>query len=99
MAIIQAARVSVGGGGGGIAINGFGELTVAQSTNFAAGDVVINLPNTPVSANAVWLDYNGQRKYNPVHWTLAGSQITIQFSDPYVTDYEDGAFFNITYAY
>jgi hypothetical protein len=97
MALIQSSRQSAGGGG--IEVTGFGAVTVEQTANFSSGGVVITLPHTPLSPNAVWLDYNGQRKYYPSNWALAGNQITILFSDPYVTDYEDGTFFNITYIY
>lgn len=100
MALIQASRPpGSGGGGGGITINGWALDEHEQTLNFAAGTVVITLPQTPISINAVMANYNGQTIYPGDDFTLSGNQITIVFGDPYVTDYDTPPVFRFQYPY
>lgn len=99
MALIQITSVASSGGGGGIAITGWAVDQHVQAVNFVSGDIVINLSQTPLSANAVTLDYDGQVKYVGSQWSLSGNQITILFDDPYVTDYDQPPVFHINYPY
>lgn len=100
MALIQASRPpGSGGGGGGITINGFAIDEEVQTTNFTAGTVVIALPQTPISINAVMANYNGQTIYPGADFSLIGNNITILFADPYVTDYDAPPVFRFQYPY
>lgn len=100
MALIQASRPpGSGGGGGGITINGWSIYEHEQTTNFTAGSLVITLPQTPVSINAVMANYNGQDIYPGDDFTLSGNQITIIWGDPYVTDYDTPPVFRFQYPY
>ena len=82
------------GGSGAWAVEKF-----IRATNFTAGAVVLNLVNIPLSAQAVFLDYNGQKKRLTDDFTVSGNNVTIQFADPYVTDYDAPAEFHIQYQY
>jgi hypothetical protein len=97
MALIQAARVSTSGGG--IVIEGFQVDLHTQETNFISGGVVIALSQTPVSTDAIVVDYNGQRLLFGSSWSYAAGSVTILFADPYVTDYDTPPVFQITYPY
>lgn len=99
MALIQASRPPGTGGGGGITINGFSIDQEVQTTNFTAGTVVIALPQTPISINAVMANYNGDTIYPGDDFTLSGNNITILFGDPYVTDYDTPPVFRFQYPY
>lgn len=99
MGLIQAARP--GGGGGAITIAGFQNDQHTQETNFGIGDVNILLSQTPVDANAITVDYNGQRLLKDTGWSydIGTNSIDILFADPYVTDYPTAPYFQIVYAY
>lgn len=100
MGLIQSSRPpGGGGGGGGLVITDWATDTYEQSANFISGEVIITLTNTPISPNSIVLDYNGQVKYLGVGFSISGNEITILFEDPYVDDYEDPAYFHITYPY
>lgn len=100
MALIQASRPpGSGGGGGGITIAGWALDEHEQTTNFTAGTVVIALPQTPITINAVMANYNGQAIYPGDDFTLSGNNITILFGDPYVTDYDAPPVFRFQYPY
>jgi len=100
MALIQVCNPGSGGGGGGIAIEGFQVDTHTQTTNFLSGGVVIALSQTPISAESIIIDYNGQRLLYGVSWSYDGAgNVTIDFADPYVTSYETDPVFQITYPY
>jgi hypothetical protein len=101
MALIQAARPSSGGGGGGLTITGFANDQFVQNTNFMAGTVNLSLSQTPVSADGITIDYNGQRLQQDVGFTYNSgtNQIEILFGDPYVTSYDAIPYFQVYYPY
>lgn len=99
MGLIQASRQSTGGGGGGLTITGFQVDTHTQTANFISGGVVIALSQTPLSDEAIIVDYNGQRLLYGVSWSYAAGSVTILFADPYVADYDTPPIFQITYPY
>lgn len=90
---------SGGGGGGGLAITGWKTDVFTQNSNFTAGTLVLTLSSTPLSAQAITVDYNGQIKLYNVDWTYAAGAITIQFADPDVTTYDAPPVFQIQYPY
>lgn len=98
MALIQTSRPGGGSGGGGLTISGFKAQKFVQTTNFASGDVVLALTQTPVSTDSIKVDYNGQRIVFD-QWSYASGSVTILFADGYVTDYDTPPVFQITYAY
>lgn len=100
MALIQSSRPS-GGGGGGIAIRGWQVDVHTQTENFTSGSVVITLSHQPATAEAIAIDYNGQKLLYNTEWIYGsgGNSITILFSDPYVTDYDAPPVFQIQYPY
>lgn len=73
--------------------------TLTQSANFTAGSVTITLSQTPKSAKAVVVDYNGQKLLYNSEWTLSGTTLTIAFADPYVTSYDANPIFQVYYQY
>lgn len=73
--------------------------TLTQTANFTAGSVTITLSQTPKSAKAVVVDYNGQKLLYNSEWTLSGTTLTIQFADPYVTSYDANPIFQVYYQY
>jgi len=73
--------------------------TLTQSSNFTSGSVTITLSQTPKSAKAVVVDYNGQKLLYNTEWTLSGTTLTIQFADPYVTSYDANPVFQVYYQY
>lgn len=99
MGLIQASRPS--GGGGGVTIVGFENDQYTQETNFLANTVNIPLTQTPVDANAITVDYNGQRLLKDAAWSYDSgtNSVDILFADPYVTDYDTPPYFQIVYAY
>jgi len=101
MALIQAARPGGSGGGGGITIYGFQVDTYTVTENFTAGSLVIPLTETPVSDESIDIDYNGQKLLYVQAWTYDSgtNSITIEFADPYVTDYDANPYFQIQYPY
>lgn len=99
MSLIQSSRQGTGGGGG-LTIQGFAVDQHTQEDNFVANEVVINLSETPVSPQAVIVDYNGQRLLgNNVSFSYAAGAVTILFADPYVDTYDVPPVFQITYPY
>lgn len=70
-----------------------------RTTNFASGDIILSLSQTPKSAQSVIVDYNGQRLLYGVEYTVSGSLVTITFADPYVTSYDADPVFQISYPY
>lgn len=99
MGLIQTSRQATGGGGGGLTINGFANDQFTQSSNFAAGTLTLTLSETPITPEAVVLDYNGARCYYGIDFTVSGATVSIVFGDPYVTDYDTPPVFQATYAY
>lgn len=100
MALIQiTSAASSGGGGGGLTITGWTLHEHEQTTNFTAGTLVITLPQTPLTINAVMGNYNGDTIYPIYDFTLSGNQITIVWDDPYVTDYDTPPVFRFQYPY
>jgi len=90
-----------GGGGGGIAIDGFQVDEHTQEENFLANTLSIPLSQTPVSENAIAVDYNGQKLLKDTEWEYdaLNNEIDILFADPYVTDYDEFPIFQIQYPY
>lgn len=99
MAIIQSQRPSTSGGGGGLEITGFANDQFTQEENFASGEVVLTLSQTPVDPKSIRLDYNGQTFLYNVGYSYSGGEITILFSDPYVEEEDAPPVFQVTYAY
>lgn len=100
MGLIQSSRPGTGGGGGGgLTLNGFANDQHTQETNFASGEVVIPLSETPLSAQGIEVDYNGQTLLFGVSWSYAVNAVTILFADPYVDTYDTPPVFQISYAY
>jgi len=101
MALIQASRPPGSGGGGGLTINGWANDQHTQTMNFLANTVNIALSQTPVVADAITVDYNGQRLLKDVAWSYNSgtNEVEILFADPYVTDYDADPVFQINYPY
>jgi hypothetical protein len=101
MALIQAARPGSGGGGGGLTITGFANDQFDQTTNFLPGTVNLTLSQTPLSADAITVDWNGARLKEGAGFTYNSgtNQIEILFGDPYVTSYDAIPYFQIYYPY
>lgn len=99
MGLIQAARPLTGGGI--VTIRGWANDQFNQETNFLPNTVNLLLSEIPVDANAITIDWNGQRLQKDVAWSYdAGTNsVDILFGDPYVTDYPTIPYFQIVYAY
>lgn len=67
--------------------------------NFTAGSLIIILDHTPISADGLFVYYNGQERFINDHWSLNGNEVTILFDDPYVTDYDESPEFHFKYQY
>jgi hypothetical protein len=68
---------------------------------FTSGSLVITLPQTPISQNALFVFYNGQQKFpaSPTEWSLSGADVTILFDDPYVLEPPNASNFFFQFQY
>jgi len=98
MAIIGATG-PIGSGGGGITIAGFQNEQFEQAAPYLPGSLVYVLTDTPVDANSIIVDLNGQILLNGSAWTYdAGTNsVTITGGDPYT--YDQPNVFQIYYPY
>lgn len=87
MAIIGATG-PVGGGSGVVTIRGFQNEQFEQAAPYLPGSLVYVLTDTPVDANSIIVDLNGQVQLKDDAWTYdAGTNsVTIVGGDPYTYD-------------
>ena len=100
MSVISSSRRSTGGSGG-VTIAGWQNDQLVQTANFSPNTVSVPLSETPISEDAIVIDYNGQvlRLGESWEYNSGTNSIEIIFGDPYVTTYDTPPYFQVTYPY